>query len=273
MKRLLILTVILCIMLCGCATADHHSSVATPDAVPTEQASAAPASPTEPTAKPTDAPTTGQLVEKRVAEILSGELTHDSASIPIEPMDQYPELPTGCESVALTVALNALGCDLSKTEIAENYLEYNDNYVLGYCGDPFEDDGAGVMPIGIVTTVENYAQSTGAPVYAVNTSKLPLSELYKFIEAGCPALVWTTYYLDEPMETDDSIEYDGEIYNWYDNEHCVTLFGYDRSAGTVDIADPLQGAVTVDADEFARINELIGGWSVAVLDTSKLKEK
>ena len=129
MKRLLILTVILCIILCGCATDDHHSSVATPDAAPTNPTAAAP---TEPTAKPTDAATTEQLVEKRVAEILSGELTHDSASIPIEPMDQYPELPTGCESVALTVALNALGCNLSKTEIAENYLEYNDNYVLGF---------------------------------------------------------------------------------------------------------------------------------------------
>ena len=270
MKRLLILTVILCIILCGCATADHHSSVATPDAAPTNPTHAAP---TEPTVKPTDAATTEQLVEKRVAEILSGELTHDSASIPIEPMDQYPELPTGCESVALTVALNALGCDLSKTEIAENYLEYNDNYVLGFCGDPFEEDGAGIMPPGIITTVENYAQYTGAPVYAVDTSKLPLSDLYKFIEAGYPALVWTTSYMDEPMETDDSIEYDGEIYNWYDNEHCVTLFGYDRSAGTVEIADPMLGSTAYDAEEFERIYELIGGWSVVVLNTSDLKEK
>ena len=41
-----------------------------------------------------------------------------SASLDVPALQQYPELPTGCESVALTNALLACGFDLQKTEIA-----------------------------------------------------------------------------------------------------------------------------------------------------------
>ena len=222
-------------------------------------------------ASPTEAPSKDALIQKHIEKILAAD-AGSSGSIDVDPLEQYPELPTGCESVALTIALNALGGNLDKTDVAEYYLRYDDDFVLGYCGDPFSDDGAGVMPPGIITTVENYVARTGAPVYAYNTSHSPLRELYKFIDAGCPVVMWTTYYMDEPMYTDDAHEYNGDTYFWYENEHCVTLYGYDRNAGTVDIADPLQGAVTVDADEFERINHNIGGWSVAIIDTSAITQ-
>lgn len=50
---------------------------------------------------------------------------------------QKPELPTGCESVALTMVLKQKGYPIEKTTIAEEYLIYNrDNYASGYVGDP-----------------------------------------------------------------------------------------------------------------------------------------
>lgn len=263
---LLLILFMLMHLLCGCSATSSESESApgnpAPVAVTQHQIASESAS-----SSPTEAPSKDALIQKYIERILAADVG-SSGSIDVDPLEQYPELPTGCEVVALTIALNALGADLEKTDVAENYLYYDDDYVLGYCGDPFSDDGAGIMPPGIITTVENYAAQTGASVYAYNTSHMPLRDLCKFIDAGCPVVVWTTYYMDEPMYTDDAHEYDGETYYWYDNEHCVTLYGYDLEEGTVDIADPLQGAVTVDADEFERINHDIGGWSVAIIDTS-----
>ncbi len=269
MKRILCSILIPLLLLCSCASENS---------APTEPAETVPVIATQPpTAAPTDAPkksvfpklSTEDLVKLRIASIMKTK-PGKTGSISVEALEQYPELPTGCEAVALTIALNALGCKLEKTEIAEEYLQYDDNYVIGFCGDPFSDGGAGVMPIGIIATVDNYVKATGAKIYAYNSSHMPLSDLYKFIDAGCPVVMWTTYYMDEPWFTGESIDYDGETYQWYNNEHCVALYGYDRSDGTVDIADPLRGAVTVNADEFERINHEIGGWSVTLIDTSKL---
>lgn len=271
MKRILCSLMILMLMLCGCASSENGSSKSTE-----AEAVSATSPATEPaTAAPKKTAvirlSTEDLIKLRIAEIKKSE-AGSSGSVSVEAIDQYPELPTGCEVVALTIALNALGCELDKVDFAENYLAYDDNYVIGFCGDPFSDGGAGVMPPGIIATVENYVKDTGAKVYAYNSSHMKLDDLYKFIDAGCPVVMWTTYYMDDPWITGESIDYDGETYLWYDNEHCVTLYGYDRNDGTVDIADPLQGIVTVSAAEFERINQEIGGWSVTLIDTSKLEQ-
>lgn len=272
MKRILCLLAVICLLLCGCDVNAEDNADATLDTAATQVNTEATELPTSAvTQVPTEPPSVETLAQERIEKILVGELKSDSAHIAIEEMSQYPELPTGCEAIALTMALNALGEALNKTEIAEKYLEYDDNYVIGYAGDPFSDDGAGIWPPGMVKTVENYVKDTGAHVYAQDTSKHDLTDLCKLVEAGCPVLIWTTYYIGEPMYTDDGLEYDGEYYMWYDNEHCVTLCGFDTSDGTVEIADPLQGIVTVDAENFERINEDIGGFSMVLLDTSDLK--
>ncbi len=268
MKRLFAMIILLGLLLCACNAGAEDAEPAASDSAPTEKMTQQASDP--PKESLTEEPTAEQLAERRINEIFESRLSADSASVSVEAIEQYPELPTGCEAVALTIALNAFGCGLEKTEIAENYLEYNDNYAIGYCGDPFSDSGAGIWPPGLVKTVENYVNDTGKKIYARNTSGKPMEELYKCIDAGCPVVVWTTYYLCEPMYTDDAEFYDGETYPWYDNEHCVTMYGYDLDAGTVDIADPLQGCVTVDADEFGEINQAIGGFSMILLDISDL---
>lgn len=271
MQRFLILLICISLLLCGCAAKNASSDTATADQV--RALSSKETSTDQPTEKPTEAPTepptVEELAQKRIKAIFDAKLGSDSASVDIDEMIQYPELPTGCEIVALTMALNSLGCDLGKTEIAEEYLVYG-NYVDGYAGDPFSDGGAGMLPIGTVKTVENYTECTGAKVFAYDSTGASLDELYKFIEAGCPVLMWTTYYMDEPWFAEEYY-YGDESYPWYDNEHCVTLCGYDIDDGTIDIADPIQGIVTVSAERFSDIYEEIGSYSVILLDTSDLK--
>ena len=57
--------------------------------------------------------------------------------------NQFPELPTGCESVALTNLLNYYGFGLAKTTIASSYLPLTSggNFVTAFSGNPFTGTG------------------------------------------------------------------------------------------------------------------------------------
>lgn len=73
---------------------------------------------------------------------------------------QNPELPTGCESVALTMVLKYLGFDLEKTTIADDYLVFADrNFAMGYIGNPHTEDGAGIFAPGLVKTANNFLEA------------------------------------------------------------------------------------------------------------------
>ena len=63
--------------------------------------------------------------------IPSGALKNRQYQLDTEELFQNPELPTGCESVALTAALQYLKFDLEKTDIAENYLTYGEDVMWG----------------------------------------------------------------------------------------------------------------------------------------------
>ncbi len=203
----------------------------------------------------------------KIEKILKSDSVSLNKKLNAPEMLQEPELPTGCESVALTIALNTLGFDLEKTEIAENYLEYSAdfvNYAIGYVGDPFEDDGAGVFPPGIVKTVDNYRTKAHTNAYSEDISGTRFEDLYKIIDAGCPVVVWTTMSYTEPNFDGDEITENGFTYRWYLNEHCATLYGYDVGEHEVYISDPLNGYMTINADEFEALYNEIGKLAVAV---------
>lgn len=201
----------------------------------------------------------------RFDEIISKPLGKSRAEIETEELSQYPELPTGCESVALTIALRSIGFDISKTEIAENYLVYGYSYVTSYLGDPFTYDGAGIFPPGLTESAENFLKAQGTEKTALNITGTELSDLYKLIENGCPVVMWSTLYLYEPEFTDDVEVYDGREYQWYTNEHCIVLYGYDTDTGTVYVSDSRAGLVSYDADYFGYIYDKTGRNSITIL--------
>ena len=93
--------------------------------------------------------------EMKAEEIMSGRLIHKSYNIDVDFINQNPELPTGCESVSLAMAFNALGYPTSKTELADNYMPIGGSYVTTFFGDPHENDGTGIYPPGLVQTAQN----------------------------------------------------------------------------------------------------------------------
>ena len=286
MKKLLVLLLITAFILGGCANnvvsmpSQATADQATQDQATPDQTSDQPVSPafrdlTSPTKVSDDQIPSSPSGEKDAAalskynRILNGELRDDSSELDVEAMDQYPELPSGCESVALTIALNGMGAELDKTDIAEKYLEYDDNFAVGFCGDPFTDGGAGVYPPGLVSTAWNYINDKNAGLYAFDTTGLTIEELCKFIDAGCPAVVWTTVYMGWPY-FDGGVEYNEVFYPWYDLEHCVCMYGYDVEDNEVMISDPQRGKITVSMSEFEEIYDEIGRFSMILMDVSDL---
>ena len=204
--------------------------------------------------------------EEAAASILSKQFRHIRYTLPVPCLSQYPELPTGCEVTSLTMLLNYLGCDVDKTTIADRYLVYGDSFVLSYHGDPYEDNGAGIYPPGIIQTVANYAIQTDQTLAAVDLTGMSFRSLYQFLENGYPVMLWTTLRAEYPSFDEEIFEeYNGIRYPWYINEHCVLLVGYDVKSGTVSVNDPIYGEMTYDAAYYEEIYQTIGQFALTVL--------
>lgn len=206
-----------------------------------------------------------KIKQLSLESILAKPLQHQKARLDVDELLQNPELPTGCESVALTIALRYCGFSLDKTEFADHYLSYGSNIMDDYVGDPYTYYGAGIYPPGLTENANAFLVLRHSGHRAFNTMGTELKDLYKLIDAGFPVVVWTTLYGDSPTMTDYSYTYDGEEYYWFDNEHCVVLCGYDCGEKTVTISDPLNGIVTRDEDVFQEIYDETGRLSMTII--------
>ena len=195
-----------------------------------------------------------------------GEVQKEGKRVSVDVPDtlQNPELPTGCESVALTIALSSLGYDLEKTEIAKNYLERGDNFAISYVGDPFSPNGAGCFPPAIVRAANKYLIEKNDTRRGHNLTGTSLDDLCAYIDNGIPVIVWSSMYMQEPQFTGAIAKYHGQQYEWYRSEHCVVLYGYDDEKSVYLISDPLVGYVERDKAAFERIFEMTGTCSVVI---------
>ncbi len=213
-----------------------------------------------------------ELAARTVKYIFSQPLVNSSTTLPIDWISQYPELPTGCESIALTSALNYWGCQLGVTDIADQYLICGNSFVTSFAGDPHEWDGAGTYPPGLILTTRNYTEQNPehAQLEPVDLTGTSFHNLLKLIERGCPVIVWGTLRMEHP-KIDEEIfeEYNGIRYPWYENEHCMLIIGYDLKQGTVTVNDSIYGQLDRDLELFAEIYEEIGSFSMVVYNRSK----
>ena len=193
-------------------------------------------------------------------------------SLRVEALLQNPELPTGCESVALTIALKALGFPLEKTTIAAEYLIHDDaNFAIGFVGDPFQY-GAGVFPPGLVMTANRYLQSQGSEIRAYDCTGFSFEGILSYLSVGNPALIWVTIGFSEPSYAGYAATFENRTYEWYYGEHCVALKGYDLETGTVVIEDPLQGEVAYGYDFVKGLYEGLGAYALVLTGDASQEE-
>lgn len=190
-----------------------------------------------------------------------------SVSLRMSCMFQYPELPTGCESVALANDLSYYGFSLSKFEIADRWLPRSSwDFVTAYQGDPRQDGGLvnSCCAPALKRAANAYLKSKGSSLRAFNITGTSFSNLYSYLEQGYPVIVWNTVGMMQPGPLFVSRYYDGRTYALYSGTHTVVLAGFDRDRGTVEVVDSIAGRVTRPASTFKWIYARLGAQAIVI---------
>ena len=212
----------------------------------------------------------------------------DSYQIPVDVLYQEPELPTGNEITSLTMLLNFLGFDVTKQNMANNFLTCaevgNATFSQAFICSPFDSSGYGCLAPVIVDAAQKYlkSQNSGRTVKTLNVNSF--DDILLRIASNHPVLVWVNQDLElmqeeycftiydntavqtttapaagtaeiasgteaAPSEAATEAPTETEVY-WIPNATCVVLTGYDLENNTVTVIDPTQGEVTYDMEMF-----------------------
>ena len=167
---------------------------------------------------------------------------------------QYPELPTGCESVALTNLLNYYGFGLGKTIIADYYLPKgsNGNFVTAFDGNPRRSSGGlmGCVAPAITIAGNNFLRAVGSIKQAKDVSFSSISSIKNRLTCGQPVEMWNTEWGSWPGGRYAARWYNGHSYGLWGGNHAVVLKGYDDEQGIVYLSDSINGNVTRNAQVF-----------------------
>lgn len=190
---------------------------------------------------------------------------NNSVYIDMENILQNPELPTGCEITSLTILLRYYGFDAEKTDMAKNYLPtswgnaqyidgetYKDSFFDYFIGDPF-GTGYGCFSNAIEKAANDYIEDNGGGYTVTNISGSSPDTLYGYLADGVPVVCWATDGMIEPEYYESW--YDnatGEKLDWYLNEHCFVLAGFDMERGVVTLNDPMKGIIDYSIEKFEK---------------------
>ena len=162
-------------------------------------------------------------------------------------INQYPNYPTGCESVALTLLLRYYGINVSPDDVINNlskgdlpYSEegilYGGNPELHFIGNPYWTYSYGVYQNPIANVANIYKTGANASV------GMPFNQVLDLVKENRPVVVWTSAYLAVPFISKSWIyKPTNETIYWKSNEHAVVLIGYNNT--NVIISDPIGGSI------------------------------
>jgi len=175
----------------------------------------------------------------------SKEISYTINGVPT--INQYPNYPTGCESIALTILLNYHGVNVSPSDIIsklkkgslpyyEQNVLYGGNPEVEFVGNPLSSGGFGVYEKPIAEVANIY--KTGIII----RENFAFSNVLNLVKNGTPVLVWSSMGLSVPyISTSWIYKPTNEIIQWKANEHAVVIFGYNDNY--VIISDPMGGKV------------------------------
>ncbi len=200
-----------------------------------------------------------------------------SHKIEVRNILQYPELPTGCECVSLTILLNHLGFPADKMQMARVFLPkldfsekdgvlYGADFRTTFAGDPESPHAYGCYAPCIAETARRYFAIEGIDAEPVDLTGAGLEDLFsRFIDRDIPVLVWvTSSSLHETKLTTVWTTPEGEQVQWVAYEHCVVLTGYNREKGIIFVSDPLVGNTVYDYALFKQRYEDLGRQAVMI---------
>lgn len=161
--------------------------------------------------------------------------------------NQYPNYPTGCESVALYILLRYYDVDVTVDDIIsklpkgdipyyKDEVLYGGNPYLEFVGSPYSSDSFGVFDVPIYNVALQYKEGI------VSGKGNDLDTVLGIVSQGRPVMVWTSMYLALPYVSRSWIyPKTNEIINWPANEHAVVIVGFNEDY--VIISDPIDGKI------------------------------
>lgn len=170
-------------------------------------------------------------------------------------VDQHPDYPTGCESVALYILLQYYGVDVTIEEIVDvlpkgpvpYYIEnirYGANPEKEFVGDPRDYYSYGVYNEPIAKVANVFKEG------AVAKNGVSLNQIKRIIDTGNPVIVWTNIDFNrlESVVSGSWFDYEtSEKIYWLKGEHAVVIYGYDED--NFYISNPYNGQYEVVAQE------------------------
>ncbi len=148
---------------------------------------------------------------------------------------QYPELPTGCESVAATMVLQYYNVNITAEKFAKDWLECSDSFYLSngklygpdpnkvFAGNPFSRNSYGCYAEPIVHAINRNSTSCTAKAITGRTLEQLCAE---YIANNKPLLIWATINMKESKAGNSWYFEDGKAFTWIAGEHCLVLVGY-----------------------------------------------
>lgn len=161
--------------------------------------------------------------------------------------NQYPNYPTGCESVALYILLRYYDVDVTVDDIIsklpkgdipyyKDEVLYGGNPYLEFVGSPYSSDSFGVFDVPIYNVALQYKEGI------VSGKGNDLDTVLGIVSQGRPVMVWTSMYLALPYVSRSWIyPKTNKIINWPANEHVVVIVGFNEDY--VIISDPIDGKI------------------------------
>lgn len=160
--------------------------------------------------------------------------------IPIEPLCQFPDYPTGCEVTATVTALRHYGESITVGDFIDGYLRTDDRFyrkgftLYGpdprrvFVGDPRTKASYGCFAPVILDSLSRYYNSSHRVIDATGT---PLEALCRqHIDQGRPVILWASIRMVPISEGQSWRLESGERFVWPSGEHCLLLVGYSDSA-------------------------------------------
>lgn len=176
---------------------------------------------------------------------------------------QFPNYPTGCESISLYILLKYNGVETTPDEIINRLKKgslpykiedeiYGGNPEIEFVGEPRNDYSYGVYNTPIAEVANSFKGNVQ------NKEGLELEEIFSIIKENRPVMVWTTIS-NIPSRISEMWIYrpTGEKIYWKKNEHAVVIIGYNDEQ--VIVSDPYIGKITrYDREKFKQNYNFMG---------------
>lgn len=186
----------------------------------------------------------GYTVEQLSEGYEKPESVFGTVKIDVPVINQFPELPVGCEITSATAVLQYLGFDVDKIYMTENYLRWDDNFTYNeemvshgpdpykvFAGNPY-NWGYGCFAPVITESLNTFFSHNDPDYEALSLENINEADIEKLLNEGVPMIVWASrgmkpYKYREPAVW--LLNDTGEEFTWIGNSHTLVLCGYDNA--------------------------------------------